>query len=170
MDTDIQTKVALHTVSASRLSTDAIAEVSALFSKVVSSLPYYNDTSKRAELSKYSPGRLQQLIAADVDSVQVAMADSRPVGFCFSSIDDGIIWLSWFGVSSDYRRRGVGTSLLRTLDERAKRAKAHKIWCDCRQNNGESRATLASFGYREICQLFNHWYGQDFLLWERSIA
>jgi len=147
-----------------------IAEVSALFAEVVLSLPYYNETARYSEVSKYSPCRLEQMIAADVDSVQVATVNTRIVGFCFSNIDDGLIWLSWFGVSPEYRRRGIGTALLSALDERAKRAGAHKIWCDCRPNNVTSRVTLAGSGYREICTLVNHWYGQDFLLWERSVA
>jgi RimJ/RimL family protein N-acetyltransferase len=148
---------------------EGLAEVSALFAKIVLSLPFYNEAAKRSEISKYGARRLQQMIAADADSVQVAMVNTRVVGFCFSNIDDGLIWLSWFAVVPEYHRRGIGTSLLSALDERAKRAGAHKIWCDCRPNNIASRATLADFGYREVCTLVNHWYGQDFLLWERSV-
>ena len=147
-----------------------IAEVSALFAETVLSLPYYNEIARRSEVSKYSPCRLEQMIAADVDSVRVATDNKRIVGFCFSNIDDGLIWLSWFGVSPEHRQRGIGTALLTALDERAKRAGAHKIWCDCRPNNVASRVTLAASGYREICTLVNHWYGQDYLLWERSVA
>ena len=106
------------------------------------------------------------MIAADVDSVLVATVNTQIVGFCFSNIDDGLIWLSWFGVRPEYRRHGIGTALLNALDARAKRAGAHKVWCDCRTDNVASRATLADSGYREICTLVNHWYGQDFLLWE----
>lgn len=149
---------------------DGIAEVSALFAKIVQSLPYYNEAARRSEVSKYSPCRLAQMIAADVDSVQVATLNTRIVGFCFSNIDDGLIWLSWFGVRPEYRRYGIGTALLSALEERAKRAGAHKIWCDCRPDNVASRATLTDFGYREICTLVNHWYGQDFLLWERFVT
>lgn len=149
---------------------EGIAEVSALFATTVLSLPYYNQEARSSEVSKYSSSRLEQMIAADADSVQVAVVNTRIVGFCFSTIDDGLIWLSWFGVMSGYRQRGIGTALLSALDGRAKRAGAHKIWCDCRPNNVASRVTLAGSGYREICTLVNHWYGQDFLLWERSVA
>lgn len=149
---------------------EGIAEASTLFAKIVLSLPYYNEAARCSEASKYSPRRLEQMIASDVDSVLVATVNKQIVGFCFSNIDDGLIWLSWFGVSPKYRGCGVGTALLSALDDRAKRAAAHKIWCDSRPNNVASRLTLAGSGYREICTLVNHWYGQDFLLWERSVA
>jgi GNAT superfamily N-acetyltransferase len=149
---------------------EGIAEVSALFATIVLSLPYYNEAARRSEVSKYCACRLEEMISSDVDSVQVATVNTRIVGFCFSTIDDGLIWLSWFGVRPEYHRRGIGTALLSALDERAKRAGAHKIWCDCRPNNVASRVTLAGSGYREICTLANHWYGHDFLLWERSVA
>ena len=67
---------------------EGIAEVSALFAKIVLSLPYYNEAARCSEVSKYSPCRLEQMIAADVDSVQVATVNTRIVGFCFSNIDD----------------------------------------------------------------------------------
>jgi RimJ/RimL family protein N-acetyltransferase len=149
---------------------EGITEVSALFAEIVLSLPYYNEAAKSSEVSKYSPSRLEQMIDTDMGSVQVVTVDMRIAGFCFSNIDDGLIWLSWFGVKPEFRRRGIGTTLLSALDERAKRAGAHKIWCDCRTNNVASRVTLANSGYREIGTLFNHWYGQDFLLWEHSVV
>jgi RimJ/RimL family protein N-acetyltransferase len=149
---------------------DGVAEVSAQFAKIVSTLSYYNEVARRSEVAKYSPCRLEQMIASDVGSVQIATINMQVVGFTFSNIDDGLIWLSWFGVRAEFRRRGIGTALLSALHERAKRAGAHKIWCDCRPNNVASRTVLAGTGYREICTLVNHWYGQDYLLWERSVA
>ncbi len=166
----LQTPEEAATIAISCPRPEEIAETSALFAKIVLSLPYYNESARRSEISKYSPSRLEQMIAADPDAVHVATVNTRIVGFCFSNIDDGLIWLSWFGVAPEYRRCGIGTALLSALDERARRSGAHKIWCDCRPNNVASRVTLAAFGYREICTLVQHWYGQDFLLWERSIA
>src|ERR1041385_3994764 len=157
-------------ISISRPRDEGIAEVNALFTQIVLSLPYYNEAARCSEIAKYSPRRLEEMIAADADSIQIATVNTRLVGFCISNIDDGLIWLSWFGVRPEYRRQGIGTAILSALDKRAKRAGAHKIWCDCRPNNAASCGTLAGSGYREICILVNHWYGQDFLLWERSVA
>ena len=157
-------------IAITRAGDNDVAEIGDLFEKVVLFLPYYNEAAKQSEILKYRPHRLKEMIAADIESIQVAKIDGQVVGFCFSNIDDGLIWLSWFGVDPEYRRHGIGTSLLTAIDGRARRARAHKIWCDCRTNNIASHLTLATFGYRELCKLDNHWYGQDFLLWERSVA
>lgn len=166
----VQATEAATSIVISRPRNEEIAEVSDLFAKVVLSSPYYNEVARCSEVSKYNPCHIEQMIATDEDSVRVAIINTQIVGFCLSNIDDGLIWLSWFGVKPEYRRRGIGTAFLSDLDKRAKRAKAHKIWCDCRPNNVASRVTLAGSGYRNICTLVNHWYGQDFLLWERSVA
>ena len=43
---------------------------------------------------------------------------------------------------------------------------AHKVWCDSRADNVESIATLERAGFRRIASLENHWFNQDYLLWE----
>lgn len=151
--------------------TDNEAEaLSLLFRDIVTSLPYYNEVAKKSEIAKYSSTSLCAAVLENPNSVLVARDGGEIAGFCFSKDDDGIIWLSWFGVHSSYRRRGIGLALLRKLEEIAKDEHIHKIWCDCRTENEASKAVLSSFGYVELVTVRNHWYGQDFILWEKLVA
>jgi len=148
------------------LRSDEAQQVADLISATISSLSYYNDRAKAEEIAKYGTRELTEYSNADPDSVLVAYCNNRPVGFCISKYDDGLIWLSWFGVHKDYRHRGIGEILIRTLAGSLDRRRAHKIWCDTRTDNIQSQRLLRKMGFVKIAQLLNHWYGQDFFLWE----
>jgi len=145
-------------------------ELSHLFCGVVGALPYYNQRAKTSEFSKYSAARLKEYACSDPDSVVFVKLETKIVGFCFSRVDDELIWLNWIGVHHDYRGQGLASSLLRALDERARRVGAHKVWCDCRANNRTSKLMLMQNGYTEICTIPNHWYGQDYILWQKLVG
>jgi ribosomal protein S18 acetylase RimI-like enzyme len=141
-----------------------------LFGQVLRALPYYNQRAQASELAKYSSDELRELVLADPGSVLVAKIGQRLAGFCVSREDDMLVWLSWIGVHPECRRKGIASALLGALDERARALGAHKIWCDSRTNNELSKTVLAAYGYRQICTIRNHWYGQDFILWEKSVV
>ena len=129
-------------------------------------LAYYNEQALRAELSKYTAGTLRSMLTSDPAAVLVARDGADLTGFCVSRFDDGTIWLSWFGTAPGARRRGVGAALLAGLAKTLPSRRAHKIWCDSRTDNTESASVLERTGFRRIATLTNHWYGQDYFLWE----
>lgn len=143
-----------------------IDAVAALMRATIEPLAYYNARARRAELAKYTAETLRTMAADDPLAVLVARQHRRVVGFCVSRYDDATIWLSWFGTAHDARGRGIGTALLRALADSLPARGAHKIWCDSRTDNVESRAVLERFGFRRVATLENHWFGQDYYLWE----
>ena len=146
------------------------AELAArLIKSVIEAIPYYNERAKHEETAKYGSQNLLALAQEDPDSVLLALISSEPVGFCLSRYDDGLLWLSWFGVMPSYRRRGIGKALLDSLALTAPARRAHKLWCDTRTENIQSATLLANAGFEKICELRNHWYGQDFYLWQRPL-
>lgn len=142
---------------------DALA---ALMRDTIEPLSIYNDRARRAELARYTADGLRALCAADSQSVLVARDGAALVGFCVSHFDDGTIWLSWFGTAAHARGRGIGAALLAALAETLPSRHAHKIWCDSRVENVRSKTVLERAGFRRIATLTNHWYGQDYYLWE----
>ena len=152
-----------------RMKFEEAEDIASLFGEVLMSLPYYNEQAKASELVKYQATSLRDSAARDPDSVLVARDTSQVVGFCFNHNDDGIIWLSWFGVHPDYRRRGVGAALLTKLESTVREGRSHKIWCDCRTENEASKCALTKQGYTQLVTLLNHWYGQDFIIWEKLV-
>lgn len=142
---------------------DALA---ALMRDTIQPLSYYNERARRAELAKYSADGLRSLVAEDPQAVLVARDRTGLIGFCVSRHDDGTLWLSWFGTASRARGRGVGASLLAALAKTLPSRHAHKIWCDSRVDNTQSQSVLERAGFHRITTLTNHWYEQDYYLWE----
>jgi ribosomal protein S18 acetylase RimI-like enzyme len=144
--------------------------LSRLFSDVLAALPYYNDTAKRSELKKYAAESLRCVAAIDPGRILVAKLSGEIVGFCFSKYDDDLIWIDWFGVHPAHRRSGIASALLEELEQAAAKAGVHKIWCDCRTENDPSKVILIYRKYSPICTIKKHWYGQDFILWEKLVS
>jgi ribosomal protein S18 acetylase RimI-like enzyme len=142
-------------------------EVGDLIARVVKALPYYNERARREEVSKYGPAELAEIVTTEPLAVLTADVDGRLAGFCISRYDDGLLWLAWFGVDEPFRRCGVGAALVGALENTLAERRAHKIWCDTRTDNVASQRLLTRFGFTRIAKLTNHWYGQDFYLWEK---
>lgn len=142
---------------------DALAN---LMRETIATIPYYNDQAKQAEFAKYGSEAIRSRAASDPHALLVARDDAGLIGFCVSRFDDATIWLDWFGTAARARRRGVGAALLNALAATLPARSAHKIWCDSRSDNVESAAALERAGYRRIATLSNHWYHQDYVLWE----
>jgi len=145
-------------------------QIASMFSRILSNLPYYNSLAKENERVKYTSEKLAEKQTLDKFSILVALNKSeRIVGFCFSHFDDFTIWLDWFGVEPSEREKGVGTAMVQTLLETATERHAHKIWCDTRSSNEPSKSLMRKLGFKEIAEVKNHWYRQDFILWERFV-
>lgn len=144
-------------------------ELFSLFEKTVQPLPYYNELAKKNELNKYQSDALKIKLREDPHSIIVAIENQKLLGFCFSRFDDYTIWIEWFGVSEPERRKGIAKLMIQLLEKKASQRMAHKIWCDCRTQNMKSINLLALSGYTPLCTIKNHWYKQDFILWQKEI-
>jgi ribosomal protein S18 acetylase RimI-like enzyme len=143
-----------------------IAALAALMRETIQPLAIYNERAIRAELGKYTAGNLRSFAENDPHAVIVTRDRDGLTGFCISRFDDGTIWLSWFGTAVRARGTGIGAALLTALASTLPSRNAHKIWCDSRTDNTGSKSVLERAGYRCITTLVNHWYGQDYFLWE----
>jgi RimJ/RimL family protein N-acetyltransferase len=145
-----------------------LSEVVKLFSEILRDIPYYNPLAKESEAKKYTVPKLARKLSHDPYSVLVATNSyGRIVGFSFNHFDDFTIWIDWFGVEQSSRNKGVGLAILKATLENAIKREAHKVWCDCRSSNEPSKNLLRKAGFREIAEIKNHWYKQDFILWEK---
>jgi ribosomal protein S18 acetylase RimI-like enzyme len=147
-----------------------LEQVAKLFEYILGSLEYYNSLAKETELKKYTPSRLSEKLADDPLSILVAIdSDEKVIGFAFSHFDDYTVWLDWFGVDPGLRHYGIGQSLLERTFDASKKRGAHKIWCDSRSTNEPSKLLLRKVGFKEIVEIKDHWYRQDFILWEKYL-
>jgi len=143
--------------------------LSEVFLEILLAIPYYNDLAKENEEKKYSYAELLKKIDEDSRSIIIIKETENIAAFCFSRFDDFTIWLEWFGTVKQYRGKKLCEILLAKLEESAKDRKCHKIWCDSRTENQKSINVLVKNGYENIALIKNHWYSQDFFLWQKFL-
>ncbi len=147
---------------------DAIS-LAAIIKTLIAGIPYYNDLAKQNETTRYNAAALSLKIKEDPYSVIIAETNNRIAGFCTNRFDDYTIWLEWFGVTDEHRGKGLTKLLLQKLEKTVLTRECHKIWCDSRTSNTAAIHLLTNAGYSQIGTIKNHWYKQDFILWEKLV-
>lgn len=145
-----------------------IGELSKLAKKVISEIPYYSKNAKKHELKKFEAKTLKQKIKDKNNRYIITKINNKPVGFCYGYFDAGTFWLEWIGVDKEFRRKGIATSMIRFILNKI-RPRVHKIWNDTRANNKEAAALFKKLKFEKVTQIKNHWYKQDFCLWQKFI-
>jgi ribosomal protein S18 acetylase RimI-like enzyme len=146
-----------------------VHDIVALFSRVVEPLDIYSEAARSDEIRKFSSAELQRRIDDDARAISIAFMKNTLAGFAITEDQRGPIWINWYGVNPDCRGHGVGQAILNHLIASAPDREATRIWCDTRTNNVGSNALLKKLGFEQLCELKNHWHGQDFYLWARDI-
>lgn len=145
-------------------------DISSLYSilqNTINEMTIYNEDAKNYEKNFYTKEYLEELIKYAPTSL--ATYNDDIIGFCISKEDSGILWLSWLGVLPKYRGQNLGLSLILFLLKDAKKNKIHKVWSDTRSDNALSIKILEKLEFEKICILENHWYHQDYILWQKFI-
>ncbi len=100
----------------------------------------------------------------------IAKDKNNVVGFTnVYKIMGGVAQCDWCIVHPDYQHKGVGHALLNALYEECKKQGCHKIETDSRINNKAGIDIIKSTGWQKAAMLKNHWFGQDYFLWEKFL-
>lgn len=153
----------------SKLTQKDIKEISDFIRKIISHTKYYSIEARKAEVERFKPQSLLKELKEKNNLYLIAKDKSKVIGFCNGYYEAGLFWIDWTGVDKSYRRNGVAIKLLEFLENKLKRQGIHKIWCDCRTSNKESKALLKKLNFKKITTIRNHWYNQDFILWQKFI-
>jgi GNAT superfamily N-acetyltransferase len=148
---------------------DELPAVRDLFVEVVRDLAVYNERARKSEMEKHSLQHMEALHREDPRFILVAAGRSGLDAFAISRNDDELLWLSWFGVREAARGRQMSAHLLSHLRVAARDMGYWKLWCDARDTNAPSLRALEGAGFRQVCRLGRHWFGQDYVLLEMFV-
>jgi len=76
-----------------------------------------------------------------------AFSGGRLVGFLWGTRSHGMLYLEWGGVAPEFRRRGIYTRLLRTVEEETARLGCHKLWFFTSEQNTPGIRAYIKQGY-----------------------
>jgi len=90
------------------------------------------------------------------------------VGFCFDKYcSPDILWLNWFYVHPNYRRRGIGRDLLKYVLDEARSLGVRKMYLDTSSDISYAPAVALyeRFGFREEGRLLDYYgHGEHYLI------
>jgi ribosomal protein S18 acetylase RimI-like enzyme len=130
--------------------------------------PHYSPLAKTEEIAGLTAVKL---LAMPKQDVHIAVEENTVLGVLVSSGKEaGLLWLSWIVVSPAARGRGVAGALITSFHASAAARGVHKTWCDSRVGNASSARMLEKAGYKVVATLEKHWYGLDYLIWERLVV
>src|ERR1043165_4394164 len=98
---------------------------------------------------EWSPQRILQSIDEPDTNVAVAADEGGMLGFGIMSYKDDVAHLLLFAVRAEVRRRGIGTSLLRWLEQVASVAGVTRFRVESRSDNAAALAFYRKHGYAE---------------------
>jgi len=107
------------------------------------------DTIEQGLPWSWRPGRVARAIRAGDTNVVVAGPAGRIDGFGIMSYLEDDAHLLLFAVRPEHRRRGVGSALLRWLEEVARACGARRIRVEARRENEAARSFYNEHGYHE---------------------
>ena len=90
----------------------------------------------------------------DPELFLVAEATGRPVGAVLGRYDGRRGWINHLAVDPDARHRGIGTALVRELEERLRRKGCSKVNLHVARSNATVGAFYERLGYRRADLLF----------------
>lgn len=91
---------------------------------------------------------LANQLSLDSGLILVAQKESKIVGVIIGTVDNNKAYYYRLAVHPDYRRQGIGRSLIRTLDQRFQNRKVKKIMIALDPHNVHLRSFFESLGYQ----------------------
>ena len=105
--------------------------------------------------------RVLRSIADRGTNAVVACDGARLLGFGIMKYHDDEAHLLLLAVRADAGRRGIGSAMLRWLEQSALVAGVGQVYLEARLANAEARAFYAKLGYREIQTLAGYYQGRE---------
>lgn len=137
--------------------------------EAIDTSPFYNDTFKAFEKSRLTKDYLQQLHNADPAHILLMIREDKPVGFMISGPQLGTLWLYWSYLIPEKRRSTMAMSAMRGFIDYWDNGRFHKIATYTKYGNEPAEAIMLRFGFKHICTLEKHIFGEDYLLFECAL-
>jgi ribosomal protein S18 acetylase RimI-like enzyme len=118
-----------------------------------------------------SETRINVLLSDERNLLLIARSEGQIVGVRVAVFDEGVMNLYLTGVKEEMRRKGVARQIHEWTFEYLNeyRPDVHKLSCDTRTDNLAGIEILVKMGFEQEGVLKNHWHGQDYYLWGRSL-
>jgi len=100
----------------------------------------------------------------------LAEEDQQIIGLATGRVrEDGVGILGFLGVRKEHRKTGVGSALLKTFLEEAKKRKAHKVWLFTSTSLHPAIRLYVEEGFVPEGYMRRHSYGLDLIIYSKFL-
>jgi len=154
------------TVQVERITTQDVPAICALYKRVWEPPP----AGLPADFTKaWVPSPLEFTSWMEGVTYFAARRDGRVVGIVGAEPRRGSCRLVHLAVDPEARRMGIGTALVTTAVDWAKRSNSTSVWVDVLARFAEAGALLKRLGFAEAGLLHRHVWGEDVRYFERLL-
>ena len=109
----------------------------------------------------WTPSRVSREIKATHSNVILSLEGNHVIGFAVMTYLDDEATLNLFGVHPKHRRKGVGTRMLKWLEQTAIISGNGVVYLETRLTNTEGRKFYTSMGYKVIQRIPGYYKGRE---------
>lgn len=109
----------------------------------------------------WTPSRVSREIKATNSNVILSLEGNQVIGFAVMKYLDDEATLNLFGVHPKHRRKGVGTRMLKWLEQTALISGNGVVYLETRLTNTEGRKFYTSMGYKVIQRIPGYYKGKE---------
>ncbi|MBI4215037.1 GNAT family N-acetyltransferase [archaeon] len=147
-----------------------VKQTHALVHSVIRNHPSYSPEASKFWESYYTPAVLKKHLHDDDWLLLVAKQDGQVIGFTdIMWFTGGVARSDWTIVHTKYRNKGIGHALMRARVVAARKRSCHKMVADSIVGNKDGERLLKSSSFKKVALLRNHWFHQDYWLWEKQL-
>ena len=90
----------------------------------------------------------------------------RIIGVARTSLEHGTCFLDRMVVDEDYRKRGIGSALISSIINYAKKNKVKKVWLNTNTKLKDAMSLYLKIGFKECGHFNKHFWGDDVKYYE----
>lgn len=110
---------------------------------------------------RWRPAKVRRQIRDPETMVLVASGDGVTAGFAIMRFGDDLAHLFLLAVRPEYRRRGIGTAMMRWLEKSCRTAGIRQVRLEVRASNLSARRFYGRLGYRFVGQIAGYYDGKE---------
>ncbi len=137
---------------------------------VLEDLPWVVESAHRNLSERYRPSIFTDILSRWPRGCLVAEVSGRRVGFLMGAFYGSEARVLMVAVEEGFRGRGIGTSLMREFERRARESGARRITLEVRTSNEGAIRLYRRLGYRVVGTLMSYYAdGSDAFLMEKVL-
>lgn len=117
----------------------------------------------------YNRLRMQEVTSDPNGSYWTAKANDDVVGFGFGRTGGGVGFINWIGIRRDYRKRGIGSAILKSMEDDFAIRGCHKLELYTYQHDLKLFDFYKKRGYDKVAQLNNHYYNLNVIYMTKAL-